>query len=233
MGTAGECTQTRHLLGVYLLGAIEPAGRAAVDHHLAHCAECRKELAGMAGLPAMLSRVPAADVYQPGEPPPAAGQPGGTGVPGLTRLLRRTATARRARRWIVLAAAAAAVVLAAGLGASVQHLLHPQARPVAELGGWMAVSARNEQTLASATVAYSARGWGTELDVRVRRVPAGTTCQLWVTNRSGEQAEAGGWTIVRGGRAWYPASTAFAASTLRSFVITTGHRTLVSIPVSR
>jgi hypothetical protein len=109
-------------------------------------------------------------------------------------------------------------------------MLNPPGRPVA----WLAVSAHDGQTLASATVAYSARGWGTALDVRVRQIPPGTTCQLWVTNASGEHAKAGGWAIVRGvQQAWYPASTAFAASTLRSFVITTGHRTLVSIPVSR
>jgi predicted anti-sigma-YlaC factor YlaD len=234
MGTAGECTQTRHLLGVYLLGAIDPAGRAAVDRHLAQCAECRKELAGLAGLPAMLSRVPAAEVYQPGEPALTAGQPADPGLPGLPRLLRGTATARRTRRWRGLAVAAAAVVLAATLGAGMQHMLSPQARAGPEVGSWLAVSARNQQTLASATVAYSARGWGTALDVRVRQVPAGTTCQLWVINRSGQQAEAGNWTITRGTqRAGYPASTSFAASTLRSFAITTGHRTLVSIPVTR
>jgi hypothetical protein len=234
MGTAGECTQTRQLLGVYLLGAIDPAGRAAVDRHLAQCAECRKELAGLAGLPAMLGRVPAAEVYQPGEPAPAAGQPAGPGRPGLPRLLRGTATARRARRWRELVLAAVAVVLAAALGAGVQHVLDPPPGPVPQPGSWLAVSARDEQTLASATVAYSARGWGTALDVRVRQVPAGTTCQLWVTSQSGQQAEAGGWTIVRGAqRVWYPASTSFATSTLRTFVITAGHRTLVSIPVRR
>lgn len=234
MGTAGECTQTRHLLGVYLLGAIEPAGRAAVDRHLAQCAECRNELAGLAGLPAMLSRVPAADVYQPGEPVPAASQPAGPGRPGLSRLLGRTATDRRARRWRELILAVVVVVLAAALGAGVQHVLYPPARPGPQPGSWLAVSARNEQTLASATVAYSARGWGTALDVRVRQVPVGTTCQLWVTNQSGQHAEAGGWTIVRDTqRAWYPASTSFAPSALRGFVITAGHRTLVSIPVSR
>jgi Putative zinc-finger len=226
MGTAGQCTQTRHLLGVYLLGAIDPAGRAAVDRHLAQCAECRHELAGMAGLPAMLGRVPVAEVSRPGEPgPPAAAV-----TPGLSRLLGPVAMGRRARRWCGLVLAAVAVVLAAVLGAGVQHMLDPQPRPVP----WLAVSARDGQTLASATVAYSARGWGTALDVRVRQIPPGTTCQLWVTNASGQHAQAGGWTIVRGvPQAWYPASTAFAASTLRSFVITTGHRTLVSIPVSR
>jgi len=228
MGTAGHCTQTRHLLGVYLLGAIDPAGRAAVDRHLAGCAECRTELAGLAGLPAMLSRVPAADVGQPGGPPPAAARP------GLSRLLGPAASTRRARRWRGLALAAAAAVLAVALGAGAQHVLSPPGRPVPGPGRWQSLSARDGHTLASATVAYSARDWGTALGVRVRQVPPGTTCQLWVTSASGQRAQAGGWTIARGAqRAWYPAATGFGAATLRSFVITAGRQTLVRIPVSR
>ena len=57
-----ECREMRQLLGVYVVGAIDPAERTMVDEHLGHCADCRDELAGLAGLPAMLSRVPAADV---------------------------------------------------------------------------------------------------------------------------------------------------------------------------
>jgi len=222
MGTAGDCAHTRHLLGVYLLGAIEPAGRAAVDRHLARCAECRAELAGLAGLPAMLGRVPAAEVDQPGEPVPSRLLPG---------LLCGTASARRGRRWRGLVLAAVAVVLATALGVGVPRAL--DARPVPGPGRWLAVSARSGQTLASATVAYAARDWGTALDVRVRHVPAGTVCQLWVTTAGGQRAEAGSWTIAAGAqRAWYPASTGFAAASLRGFAITTGQRTLVRLPVS-
>jgi len=56
------CREMRQLLGVYVVGAIDPAERAMVDEHLGQCAACRDEIAGLAGLPAMLSRVPAADV---------------------------------------------------------------------------------------------------------------------------------------------------------------------------
>ena len=56
------CREIRQLLGVYVVGAIDPAERAIVDEHLGECQLCRDELAGLAGLPAMLSRVPAADV---------------------------------------------------------------------------------------------------------------------------------------------------------------------------
>ena len=60
-GVAG-CGDIRETLGVYVLGAIGPAGRAAVDSHLAGCAVCREELAGLAGLPGRLAGVPVSDV---------------------------------------------------------------------------------------------------------------------------------------------------------------------------
>ena len=52
-GMAG-CREIRQALGVYVLGAIDPAERAQVDEHLASCPGCREDLAGLAGLPAML-----------------------------------------------------------------------------------------------------------------------------------------------------------------------------------
>ena len=57
-----DCREVRQLLGVYVVGAIDPSERPIVDGHLGECAACRDELAGLAGLPAMLSRVPATDV---------------------------------------------------------------------------------------------------------------------------------------------------------------------------
>ncbi len=58
MNGHGECARARLELGVYLLGAIEPARRAFVEGHLAACPACRAELALLAGLPALLRRVP-------------------------------------------------------------------------------------------------------------------------------------------------------------------------------
>ena len=52
------CAGIRPLLGVYLTGAIAPADRAVVVRHLAACADCRTELAGLAGLPGLLRRPP-------------------------------------------------------------------------------------------------------------------------------------------------------------------------------
>src|SRR5690349_6560337 len=52
-----DCTEARLSLGVYVLGAIDPAERSLVEAHLQICPECRDELAGLAGLPALLARV--------------------------------------------------------------------------------------------------------------------------------------------------------------------------------
>jgi predicted lipoprotein with Yx(FWY)xxD motif len=58
MDDAGTCAGIRPQLGVYLTGAIAPADRMAVVRHLTACAGCRAELAGLAGLPALLRRPP-------------------------------------------------------------------------------------------------------------------------------------------------------------------------------
>jgi predicted lipoprotein with Yx(FWY)xxD motif len=58
MDDAGTCAGIRPQLGVYLTGAIAPADRVAVVRHLTACPGCRAELAGLAGLPALLRRPP-------------------------------------------------------------------------------------------------------------------------------------------------------------------------------
>ena len=101
-----DCNDARTSLGVYVLGAIDPAERALVDAHLATCRDCRDELAGLAGLPALLalvnedegSRIFTADGGQlaSDDPPP----------PELLGTVLDLAQARqRRRRWQFAAAA--------------------------------------------------------------------------------------------------------------------------------
>jgi predicted anti-sigma-YlaC factor YlaD len=54
-----QCGEIRLELGVYVVGAIAAADRSAVVAHLACCTGCRDVLAELAGLPELLSRVPA------------------------------------------------------------------------------------------------------------------------------------------------------------------------------
>ena len=89
-------------------------------------------------------------------------------------------------------------------------------------------------TGAWAAVRYAAQPWGTELEVQVPGIPAGTRCQLRVTDAQGQDIAAGGWTITAGSQhAWYPGSVPWPAASLRGFAITAGGQTLVTVPAGK
>jgi predicted anti-sigma-YlaC factor YlaD len=233
-GTA-SCREIRHSLGVYVLGAIEPGDRAQVDEHLATCADCREELASLAGLPALLRRVPTAEAERlaVAEAGSAAEETPSDHL--LPTLLARTTQARRVRRWRELAAAAAVVVLALGAGAGGASLLGsgPAAAPSSAQGHasstWHTVSAVDAHTGATLTVKYASMHWGTTMAVQVAGVPAGTVCQFLVTDTHGHRFVVGGWRVEYQGRpVWYPASTSLTDTSLHSFQVTAGGKVLVS-----
>lgn len=226
------CGDIRHLLGVYVVGAIDPAERAVVDTHLGRCPGCREELAGLAGLPALLGRVPVSEAERLARPD----GPGGPGEPPgrlLESILRQVAARRRARGRRVILAAAAAAVIAIGGGIGVGAAVSGGSRPSAVIEPPAAVYQRatgsNAQTHASMVVDYSRLSWGTGMRVRVSGVPDGTTCKLWVVNSSGRRLAVGGWRVTRGHEnTWYWASSSIPATSVRSFDITSGGRMLVS-----
>ena len=225
MNDDGQCPQARQELGVYLLGAIEPAQRALVDRHLTACPQCRAELAGLAGLPSLLRRVPVGEALQLAPDAAAALVPS----PSLTALARRVSGIRR-RRWCLTAAAAAMAGFAAAAGL---HALNPAAArtPAAAAPRWaITADGANQVTGAWAAVRYTPLPWGTEMEVQVTGVAAGTRCQLLVTGPRGQDLAAGGWTIAAGHlAAWYPASVSFQDTSVRGFAVTAGGKILVTV----
>jgi hypothetical protein len=228
------CGEIRHALAVYVLGAIEPADRRVLDDHLAGCPDCRQELAGLAGLPALLRRVSPDEAAGLSGPAPA--DRGGNGQ-AVTALLRKAGHARRRDlRAKAAFAAAAGVIAGVGLLAGWQ-LVRPAAAPAAPVafigqGPVSTVHAVSQRTQAHATVAYAAAPWGLRLAVRVSGIPAGTACEIAVVGGRGEQLIAGGWTIGTGAATWYPASTSVPLSQVRGFVIYAGTRIEVFVPIS-
>jgi hypothetical protein len=225
MGSPG-CREIRQLLGVYVVGAIEPAERAIVDGHLSVCSECRAELGGLAGLPALLSRVPVADAERMVS--------GGFGddeaeLPAelLSGLLGRVTARRRNRRWRSALALAAAVAIAAGGTATVFSAHDHTDRPAVAQG---VAQARNGQV--SALVRYSPPPWGgTAYRIAVRGIPTGTTCKFWVQSGDNHWSVAGTWTVGPGyGEHWYSMSSAVAAESVHGFQITSGGKTVINIP---
>jgi len=205
-----DCGDIRHALGVYVVGAIDPAERSVVDAHLSHCLNCREELAGLAGLPALLGRVPLADAERL-----ALGDEELEEAPAelLDALLGQVAARRRARRWRVIAAAAAAAIIAVGGGGLAGGILmshRPSTTPYLVRGS-------DQTTHVSAAVYYSSAKSGTGMQVQVTGIPNGTHCEFWVTTTAGRHLLVGGWTVndYKSGN-WYNASTTVPMSQLRS-----------------
>ena len=192
-----DCTDARLSLGVYVLGAIDPAERALVDAHLVTCRDCRDELAGLAGLPALLARVNPDEISRIcADDTVRAGAVTGTDdrPPGeLIGTVLDLAEARRRRtRWRFLASAAAVVAIAGGLYGGLSSITTTRTVPipVAPAGThWDTVEATSSVTGASASVAYSHELWGDAFEVLVDNIPVGTTCQLWVVHPNGTRTQ--------------------------------------------
>jgi anti-sigma-K factor RskA len=226
--TGPACREIRQLLGVYVVGAIDPAERAVVEDHLEHCRDCREELSGLAGLPALLRRVPVADAERLSatelglndldEPPAEL----------LDGLLRRVTARRRSRRWRSVLALAAAVAVAAGGTAAVIEASQP-ATPAAS-----SAMAQASNATVTAQIRYVGTPWGgSTMRVGVMGIRTGTTCRFWVVNAAGQRSAAGSWTIGPGyGEQWYAVSSPVAAGQVHGFAITSQGKTLLSVPAS-
>ena len=186
----GGCAEIRSALGVYVVGAIGPAGRAVVEAHLAWCVDCREELAGLAGLPGRLGSAPAADVARlaTGEPGPGGRAAGDRPDAALRGLLDRAVALRRHLMWRRVTAAAAVIVVAAGGAVAVSRVMTPPsalsaASPV--LARATTVHGSNLHTGAAATVRYAAQPWGLQVQAQVSGIPPGTRCELLVLGAGG------------------------------------------------
>jgi hypothetical protein len=233
MNQTWDCTDARPSLGVYVLGAIDPAERALVDAHLVTCRDCRDELAGLAGLPALLarvnpdevSRICADDTVHPvtDDPPPEE----------LIGTVLDLAKARRRRtRWRFAAVAAAVAAIAGGLFGGLSSMATTRTVPVHVSAGsapWETVQATNKVTGATASIAYSRQLWGDAFEVVTEHIPVGTTCQLWVIHPDGTRTQVAGWTTARDeGGVWYAGSMPSTAKPIDSFQITANHKVLLA-----
>jgi putative zinc finger protein len=223
-----SCRSIRELLGVYVVGAIEPAERSVVDRHLGDCHECLEELAGLAGLPALLRRVPLAEAEQLAGVSPLAGDHGDPQPELLASTLRRVVRRRRTRLVRAALATAAAVAVAASGGALINQALTP-----APISGPTSVTDRAWAVGdgMTAMVRYGKGPWGTEMWVQATGIPLGTTCEFWVETSGGSRLLVGGWTVgPDAGRLWYPAATSALQASLTAFEITSNGKVLLRIP---
>ena len=237
-----DCTEARLSLGVYVLGAIDPAERSLVDAHLQTCRECRDELAGLAGLPALLARVNPDEISRICPDDTVLSSPGRASVPVLAEeppsgelfgtVLDLAAARRRRTRWRFAAAAAAVVAVAGGLFGGLSSMASTRTVQVPLTSGaspWDTVQATNKITGATASVAYAHEQWGDAFEVLVDHIPVGTTCQLWVVHPDGTRTQVSGWTVDGDeGKVWYGGSLPSTAKAIAKFEITAGKRVLLT-----
>ncbi|MDT7548558.1 MAG: hypothetical protein QOE84_952 [Actinomycetota bacterium] len=198
------CDQARLSLGVYVLDALEPQERAAVDAHLVVCPGCAAELAELNPLPALLDSLTAEDVE--GVAPMASPD-------GFERLLARAqasiadppAQPRRHLGWRVpVGAAAAAVLLLAvvlifgrlGSGPSPRHTYQASQGDV------------------GITVTLTSEVRGTAVDIAVRGVPRGERCTLVAQGRDGSRETVGTGQVTYSGQAWSKVATSIPRAQL-------------------
>lgn len=234
-----DCAETRVSLGVYVLGAIDPAERALVDAHLATCRDCRDELAGLAGIPALLARVSPAEIERI-----AAEQPAEVAVeppPELIGTVVSLAAARRRRTILRYASMAAAVVAIAfgvfgGLAASGSPVPSTSAAGY-DFGitNWEQVTGTSTNGDVTATVAYSPARWGTMVVAKVEGLPVGTTCELYVVHNDGSRTMTTEWTTASDeGKVWYPGGISMPNTNkgIASFEVTEGAKLLLTVQAS-
>jgi hypothetical protein len=89
----------------------------------------------------------------------------------------------------------------------------------------------DQATHVVAAVYYHSETTGTEMQVQVTGIRAGTHCQFWLTNASGTRLWVGSW-IVKGGQSnWYAVWSDTPMTSVRSFDITgPAGQMLVKIP---
>lgn len=210
-------TSPEHVaLGAYLLGALDPRERADVESHLASCQACRDELAELAPLPGLMSRL-SLDEALSGPPP--------VDDTILERLLAATTRERQhasRRRW--LAVAAAAVIIAGGTtaGVSMWHSMHTT--------HWQQVSAAAGPV--SMVVDMQSATTGTVLQLSLRGVPSGERCRLIAVADDGTRDVAGSWEATYSGVARIRGITSIERAHLQRLLIKTyDGRTLVSANV--
>jgi hypothetical protein len=225
-----RCADLRALLGVYVLGAIDPAERAVVDAHLAHCRRCRDELAGLAGLPALLGRVTEDQIAQAGPPPHELFE----SVVARAAAEHR-ARSRRNRAWLAVAASVALVTGGAGVAGGLRlGADHPAATPTPgpAVAAGTTVHGRDAATGVSARITMWSKEWGTAFTVRLTGAPVGSRCRLVAVDRQGRRDVAGGWQVEYEGSAEFSGSSMIPRDRIASVEVrTVDGRRLLSVRV--
>ncbi|HTW20572.1 MAG TPA: zf-HC2 domain-containing protein [Mycobacteriales bacterium] len=204
------CEETVVSLGVYVVGALDPAERAEVDAHLEQCAACRAELASLAGLPELLDRLSIEDFPLELMAAPAD-------LFDRVAARAREEDEQRTRRGLLsttyrrLTAVAAAAVLVAGASVGAVALAHHDQHPRSSFTA--------TQSGVTMRVTLASQASGTGLNVTVSGLPRDEHCQLIAVGKDGTRDVAGRWDATYSGWAQETGSTRLPRSELAQLIL--------------
>ncbi|MEY9838010.1 anti-sigma factor [Streptacidiphilus sp. EB103A] len=223
-------------LSAYLLGALDPAERRAIERHVADCARCRAELVQLAPLVGLLRHTPfeelsetaAAKARHPTTPhpqstavAPVGASPIGAGAFAFTgRHLHRPGR-------ILTTAAVTVAVAGAGLGIYLGAVASGPASPRPAL----TASATSPGTRISASATLTPNQSGTAIQLKLTGLPSAITCHLVVHARDGRTETAATWASGYSTAVSIPASTSISPQDISTLdVLDASDRLLVRIP---
>lgn len=224
--------------GAYVLGALSPTERLDFERHLDGCADCRRAVRELAGLPGLLGRVGASVLEHAllDEPVPA------TLLPALSREARRT---RRWRGFVAAALAAAAVVVAVTVPLVVSRLTDDDGAAQAVPRSTATPTSLAPRVMSPvgdvpvrASLALEQVAWGTRLGLTCtydsawvdRPLPDEPTYALFVRARDGHSEQVGTWRSSDGKTLRLSAATAVRRADIASVEVrTTDGRVLLQL----
>lgn len=218
-----SCIQTVSL-GAFVLGALEPAERAAFESHLAGCPTCQAELVRLAPLPGLLHQIAPEDFL---DEPEETWTTTPDGEPIEPPLPEAPSAPRRRRYWLVAAAAVLALLIGVG-GVLGYQAMTRSSTPVAQSVTW---SADDPASGMHADAQLIDRAWGTEVRLRLDESPSGKPCKLVVRDRNGGREVAGWWSSGYDTKDIIPGSTSMGITDISHLqIVTDDDKVLVDIP---
>jgi anti-sigma factor RsiW len=178
-------------IGAHVLGLLDAEQSAAVEQHLAVCAECRREWEELHEMVDLLDDVPP-EAFLDGPPD------GGDLL--LQRTLRQvraeSGASRRRRRFVLTgtAAVALAAVLAGGVAIGRTTAPPPVAGTTAPAPGATVLAGGGDPGITMNATITPAAGW-VRLRATVAGVPPGQRCRLVVVAADGRREVAGSWLV--------------------------------------
>lgn len=202
--------ELRRALGSYVLGALEPAERSRIDEHLAGCPSCRDEVAFLAGVPGLLSRLSIDEAREDTLLPPP------TLLPRLLTAVdnQRVRDRRRLRRWQAAASGCALAAVAAGVLVVLPAVSSANSAAARPLAAAPAVSATGVASL-------DARPWGTSVHLRLHDLPPAQAYTAWAVSSSGTRSPVANWGPSPHGDADVTGATALPPDDLHVLTVTT------------